>query len=61
MVHSVTQVEVQLRPTWKETVTENSTSTESADTKTVTSEINSVDEKGRFHQTVRSVKIRYLM
>ena len=61
MVRSVTPVEVQLPPTSKETVTENNTSTESADTRTVTSEISSVDEKGRLHQTVRSVKIRYLM
>ena len=47
MVRSVTPVEVQLRPTSKETVTENNTSTESDDTKTVTSEISSVDEKGK--------------
>ena len=47
MVHSVTPVDVQLRPTSKETVTENNTSTESADTETVRSEISSVDEKGR--------------
>ena len=47
MVRSVTPVEVQLPPTSKETVTENNTSTESADTRTVTSEISSVDEKGR--------------
>ena len=45
MVYSVTSVEVQLQPTLKETVTENNTSTESVDTKTVTSEISSVDEK----------------
>ena len=45
MVLSVTQAEVQLRPTSEENVTENNTSTESADTKTVTSQISSVDEK----------------
>ena len=44
MVLSVTP---KRKPTSKETVTENSISRESADTKTVTSEISSVDEKGR--------------
>ena len=45
IVRSVTPVEVQLRPTSKETVTDNYTSTESADTKTVASESSSVNEK----------------
>ena len=47
MLRFVTPVEVQLRPTSKETVTENNTSPESADTKTVVSEISLVDEKER--------------
>ena len=45
MICSVTPVEVQLWPTSEETVTESNTSTESADTKTVTSEISPGDEQ----------------